>query len=88
MVGIHNVRGNLYRDAELDRLLDEIVARFPGGLTPEQYRRVVLESADEDGLLYLHSLANWWHRQSLLMGMFMEFCYPFMVMAIKSPATK
>ncbi len=59
-------------DAKVDRMHDETVARFPGGLTPEQYRRVVLESADEDGLLYPHSLANWFHQQSLLMGMFME----------------
>ena len=59
-------------DAELDRLHDETVARFPDGLTPEQYRRVVLESADEDGRLYPHALADWWLQQSLLMDLFMK----------------
>ncbi len=59
-------------DAELDLLHDETVARFPGGMTPEEYRRVVLESADEDGRVYPHTLSNYFHQQSLLMGMFME----------------
>ena len=59
-------------DDELDCLHDETVARFPGGLTPEQYRHVVLESADEDGRVYPHTISNWWHQQSLLMGMFMK----------------
>lgn len=34
---------------QLDAMHAAIVARYPTGLTPLQYRRVVLESADEDG---------------------------------------
>lgn len=46
-------------DAELDAMHEAIVARYPGGLTPQQYRQVILESADEDddGRVYPHSIS-------------------------------
>jgi hypothetical protein len=57
---------------ELDRRHEEVVARFPGGLTREQFQLVTLESADDDGRVYPHSVADWFAQQSLLMGMWME----------------
>jgi len=51
---------------------EDIVHRFPGGLTPAQFRMLTLESADEDGKLDPPSIADWWTQQSLLMGMYME----------------
>lgn len=46
-------------EAELDAMHEAVVARFPDGLTPQQYRRVILESADEtdDGRVYPHSVS-------------------------------
>jgi hypothetical protein len=57
---------------ELDAMHDAIVKRFPRGLTGEQFTMVTLESADEDGRVYPHSIADWCLQQSLLMGMFMK----------------
>lgn len=59
-------------EEELDRRHAEIVAKYPGGLTPKQYRKVVLESADEDGRLYPHSLSSFFDQTSLLLGMYMD----------------
>lgn len=59
-------------EAELDARHEAAVARFPGGMTPAQYRRVVLESADENGRVYPHSLADYFLQMSLLMGMMMD----------------
>lgn len=49
-----------------------VVERFPGGLTPTQFKQVTLESADEDGRVYPPSLADYWAAWSLLMGMAIE----------------
>jgi hypothetical protein len=51
---------------------DEIVARFPSGLTPDQFRALTLESADDDGKLDPPSLADWWTQQSLLIDMYLK----------------
>lgn len=61
-------------EAELDRMHDDVVARFPGGLNQKQFRLVTLESADEDdnGRVYPHSLADWCRVQSWLIGMWMD----------------
>ena len=59
-------------DAELDAMHDAVVARFPGGISPADYRRVVLESADDAGRVYPHSLSNMFHQHSLIIGMFFE----------------
>jgi len=50
----------------------EIVALFPAGLTPKQFRTLTLKSADEDGKLDPPSLADWWATQSLLIGMYIN----------------
>lgn len=46
-------------NAELDAMHANIVARYTAGLTPQQYRRVILESADETdaGRVYPHSIS-------------------------------
>lgn len=62
-------------DAELDRMHDAVVARFPGGLTVAQFRQVVLESADEEGRVYPHSIAVQGEplaQISLLIGMWFD----------------
>lgn len=58
--------------AELDQMHEATVARFPGGCTPAQYRQVVLESADDDGRLYPHTLGDYFAQQSALMGMLID----------------
>jgi hypothetical protein len=50
----------------------DVVARFPGGLTPIQFRMLTLESADADGKLDPPSLADWFAAQSILMGLWMD----------------
>lgn len=49
-----------------------VVSRYPGGLTPAQFRHETLASADDDGVLDPPSLADWFKAQSLLIGMWME----------------
>jgi hypothetical protein len=61
-------------EAELDAMHAAIVARFPAGLTPQQYRQIILESADEnkDGLVYPHSVSvpsDPFFQHSFLIGM-------------------
>lgn len=51
---------------------EDVVRRFPGGLSPRQFRALALESADEDGKLDPPSLADWFATQSLLLGMFFD----------------
>jgi hypothetical protein len=50
----------------------DVVRRYPGGLTPAQFRHETLASADEDGKLDPPALADPWMRESLLIGMYME----------------
>lgn len=59
-------------EAELDDLHEKTVARFPGGLTPKQFALVTLESADEDGRVYPHSIADFFVKQSILYRMAMD----------------
>lgn len=54
---------------ELDRMHDAVVARFPGGLTPKQFAIVTLESADEDGRVYPHAVADFFKKHSMLITM-------------------
>jgi len=41
-------------------------------MTPADFRRLTLESANEDGQVRPPALTDWWAQQSLLMGMYME----------------
>jgi len=50
----------------------DVVRRYPGGLTPAQFRHEALMSADEDGKIDPPSLSDWFAAQSLLMGMFFD----------------
>jgi hypothetical protein len=50
----------------------QVVRRFPGGLTPKQFVQVALESADEDGKIDPPSLADWFAGQSILIGMWLS----------------
>ncbi len=47
-------------DAERDQMHDDVVARFPGGLSVDQFRLVTLESAndEEGGLVYPPSITS------------------------------
>lgn len=62
-------------EADLDRMHETVVARFPGGLTAKQFRQVTLESADDDdnGRVYPPSVqgapGNPFIGYSLLIGM-------------------
>jgi hypothetical protein len=51
---------------------EDVVRRYPGGLTPAQFRDETLASADEDGKLDPPALADWFKQQSLLMKMWMD----------------
>lgn len=65
-------------EAEQDAMHDAVVKRFPGGLSPQQFRLVTLESADDndDGLVYPPWIAgapgNPMIRQSMLIRMLMD----------------
>lgn len=64
-------------DAERDQMHDAVVARFPGGLSVEQFRIVTLESAsdEEDGLVYPPSVVdpkNPLINHSLLISIFVD----------------
>lgn len=54
---------------ELDALYDSVVARFPDGLTGLQFMQVCLESADEDGRIYPHPIADQFGGMSALFSM-------------------
>lgn len=47
----------------------DVVSRYPGGLTPEQFRQETLVSAGEDGVIDPPALADWFKQQSLLLRM-------------------
>lgn len=51
---------------------EDVVRRYPGGLTPAQFRREVLASANADGELDPPATADWFAAQGLLMGMWMD----------------
>jgi hypothetical protein len=53
---------------ELDKRYDEIVARYPDGLTGVQFRQIALESADDDGRIYPHPIESF-ARISILLRM-------------------
>lgn len=55
-----------------DERHEDVVRRYPGGLTPAQFRHETLASADEDGKLDPPALADWFTTQGLLIGMWMD----------------
>lgn len=59
-------------EEQLDARYDEIVAKYPNGLTFKQFVQIALESADEDGRIYPHPVGTWMDRQSLMMRMFFD----------------
>lgn len=58
-------------EAMLDRRYDEIVAKYPNGVTVEQYRRITLECADQEGKIWPHPI-DLFARHSILFGMMMD----------------
>jgi hypothetical protein len=59
-------------EADLDQMHENVIARFPGGVTPKQFYLVTLESADDDGRVYPHSILDVFKQHSLLLGMMMD----------------
>lgn len=55
-----------------DQRHEDVVNRYPGGLTPAQFRHETLVSRDENGQLDPPALGDWWTQMSLLMGMYFE----------------
>jgi hypothetical protein len=55
-----------------DKRHEDVVRRYPGGLTPAQFRHEALASADEDGKLDPPAIADWFKGQGLLIGMWMD----------------
>jgi hypothetical protein len=51
---------------------EDVVRRYPGGLTPAQFRHEALASVDADGKLDPPALADWFKAQSLLISMWMD----------------
>ena len=51
---------------------EDVVRRYPGGLTPRQFRHETLASADDGGKLDPPALADWFKQKSLLIGMWMD----------------
>lgn len=58
-------------EEQLDKRYDEIVARYPDGISGVQFRQIALESADEDGRIYPHPVAGM-IGYSLLMRMWLD----------------
>jgi hypothetical protein len=56
--------------AHQDKVQDAALERYPNGLTIPEFKRVTLESADEDGRLYPLSLPALMEH-SVLMGMWL-----------------
>ena len=56
----------LLSDAEIDKLHADIRDRYPDGLNYEQFKRVTLESADEDGRVYPPELTGFGTFQMIL----------------------
>ena len=50
----------------------DVVARYPGGLTPVQFRREALASADSDEVIDPPALSDWFAQNSLLIAMWMD----------------
>lgn len=51
---------------------DDVVRRYPAGLTPAQFKHEALASADADGLIDPPAIADWFVQKSLLISMWME----------------
>lgn len=57
-----------WTDEELDRRHDEVVARYPGGLTTAQFRLVALESVRDDGIVHFPNV-EFIKGMSIIIGM-------------------
>lgn len=51
---------------------EDVMRRYPSGLTPAQFRHETLASADSDGQLDPPALSDWFVTQSLLLRMWMD----------------
>lgn len=54
-----------------DERHDLVVREFPGGLNRVQFAALTLVSAGEDEIVDPPSLADWWKRQSMILGLWM-----------------
>ncbi len=50
----------------------EVVKAYPGGLTPEQFVRVTLESVDADGKVDPPALDDWFAAMGIVMRMYFD----------------
>jgi len=55
-----------------DQRHDYVVAKYPAGLTPNQYRHEALASANADGMIDPPAIADWFKQNSLLIGMWFD----------------
>ena len=55
-----------------DERHDLVVREFPGGLNGVQFAALTLVSAGEDEIVDPPSLADWWKRQSMILGLWMR----------------
>jgi hypothetical protein len=55
-----------------EKMHAEVVAKYPNGLTPKQFRYLTLSRTDEDGCVEVPSIQDWWAAQSMIMGMCIE----------------
>lgn len=74
-MSLHHLSGlkqPAWTQSELDARHDEIVARYPGGLTYKQWRRIALESAREDDVVHPHPVGDFSVRTSLMIKLLLE----------------
>ena len=55
-----------------DERHEDIVRRYPGGLTPVQYCHEALASADDGDLIDPPSIADWFTQSGILLRMWMD----------------
>jgi hypothetical protein len=55
-----------------DERHEDVVRRYPGGLTPAQFKLETLRSAGDDDKLDPPALADWFKQKSLLISMWMD----------------
>jgi len=55
-----------------DERHDFVVREFPGGLNGIQFAALTLVSAGDDEIVDPPSLADWWKRQSLILGLWVR----------------
>ena len=55
-----------------DERHDWVVREFPGGLNGVQFAALTVVSADDDGIVDPPSLADWFKRESMILGLWMR----------------